>query len=118
MRTPKELLQDLIHHIERADSHKHLSLDEFEDSDMRDAVLYNLIIIGEIVKLLPEEIKNKHSDYAWNEVARFRDRAVHHYHKTSDKLIWETIRENLLPLKRKVELILSEIEQDPTLPED
>ena len=73
-------------------------------------MLYNLIIVGEIVKQLPEELRNRHSDYAWSEIARFRDRVIHYYHKTSDMRVWEAITEDLLPLKAKVLVMLAELE--------
>ena len=69
-----------------------------------------MIVMGEIVKLLPEEIREKHSDYPWSEVARFRDRSIHYYHRTSDRRVWEVLTERLPELKAKVQQLLAELE--------
>ena len=109
MRTTVELLSDLLDHIERAEKHSELSYEKFEGSTERDAVIYNMIIMGEIVKLLPEEIREKHSDYPWSEVARFRDRSIHYYHRTNDRRVWEVLTERLPVLKAKVQQLLAEL---------
>jgi uncharacterized protein with HEPN domain len=45
----------------------------FEDDIRADAVLLNLHIIGEAVKKLPNDLRERYSDVAWREIAGLWD---------------------------------------------
>jgi uncharacterized protein with HEPN domain len=48
--------------------------DEVFTDEMRfDAVLHNLHVIGEAVKQLPENFRERHPDTPWREIAGMRD---------------------------------------------
>jgi uncharacterized protein with HEPN domain len=53
---------------------------QFEaDEKTQDAVVRNLEIIGEAVKHLPEEVRNRYPPVEWRKIAGLRDIVVHHY---------------------------------------
>lgn len=74
-------LLDIIDSINRIEEYtKDLNFDEFISFIMaQDAVIRNLEVIGEAVKKLPDEVKNKKSHIEWRKIAGFRDVLIHDY---------------------------------------
>jgi uncharacterized protein with HEPN domain len=88
-----------------------ISQDDFAFDAMRvDSVLYNLMVIGEAVKNIPEEVKTEHAEVRWRDISRFRDRVVHHYFRTDLEIVWEIVQIHLPVLKQHTEKILEELE--------
>jgi uncharacterized protein with HEPN domain len=54
-----------------------------------DAVLFNLQVIGEAVKHLPEEARSAMPETSDSGPARLRDLIVHHYFALDVEIIWE-----------------------------
>ena len=50
-----------------------------QDRLRRDAVLYRLLLLGEIVSALPEAFRKRYPDVAWRQIRAFRNLAVHRY---------------------------------------
>jgi uncharacterized protein with HEPN domain len=63
-----------------------------------DAVIRNLIIIGEAACHIPEEISQKHPEVPWVEMRAMRNFVVHEYFGVSDKILWDTVQSDLPPL--------------------
>jgi uncharacterized protein with HEPN domain len=49
------------------------------DPKTRDAILWNLLILGETPKHVPREISDRHPAVEWRRIARFRDVLAHGY---------------------------------------
>jgi len=75
------------------------------------AVLRGLEIIGEATKNLSEELKKKHPNIPWKEIAGMRDKLIHQYFGVNLDLVWETIKTELPELKNQISRILKEIEE-------
>lgn len=106
-------LKDILTCISKIESYlKNDSFDEFKKKDVIiDAVLNNLIIIGESSSQLQEEIKNKYNNVPWREIIDFRNVAIHKYHSLNLKRIWSILKERLPSLKKDIKNIL-EIEKN------
>lgn len=78
-RTTRLYLNDILKAADKiARFVESLDAETFKTDELRsDGVLYNLMIIGEAVKSLPDEMKSE--GVRWRDIARFRDRVVHHY---------------------------------------
>ena len=75
------------------------------DDRTLDAVVRRLEIIGEAVKALPESLRSP--DFTqWKEIAGMRDILVHKYFGIDHRILWDTVKEDLPPLKSAVEGIL------------
>ena len=89
-----------------------ITFDQFSSESMRqDSVLYNLMIIGEAVKNVPEELRKKSPDVEWRNIGRFRDKLVHHYFGIKPRIVWEIVMNDLPPLRTHVEKLLEELKE-------
>ena len=79
----------------------------FGDSLCRDAVLYNLLVIGEAVKRLPEATRKAHSDIPWREIAGLRDVVAHAYFALDDEILWDAIQTDLPALRSRLRHLLA-----------
>lgn len=52
----------------------------FEDKQLQDAVVRRVEIIGEAVKNVPDDIKNKYTTVSWKEISGTRDIFIHQYY--------------------------------------
>jgi uncharacterized protein with HEPN domain len=71
-------------------------------------VLFNLNVIGEAVKKLPSELRDKYSDIAWREIAGLRDFVAHAYFALDLDILWDAIRHDVPALLSRVEVLIAE----------
>lgn len=62
-----------------------------EDRRTVDAVVRNLIIIGEAAVHVPEDICLKHPEIPWYDMRGMCNFVVHEYFRASDAVIWNTV---------------------------
>jgi uncharacterized protein with HEPN domain len=78
-----------------------MDLDAFQvDDKTTSAVMRKLEIIGEAVKQIPDEIRQKHSQVPWKEMAGMRDKLIHFYFGVDYHLVWKIITERLSQVKQ------------------
>jgi uncharacterized protein with HEPN domain len=61
-----------------------------------------LEVIGEAVKKVPTELRQKHPDLPWKEIAGTRDKLIHEYFGVDLQIVWETIKSDLNALDQGV----------------
>ena len=83
-------------------SHTHFH----EDEKTIDAVVRNLIVIGEAARLVPDEIAEQHPEIAWKKMRGLRNLAVHEYFGVDADILWETIQHDLPPLASMLRCVL------------
>ena len=77
----------------------------FEDDIRADAVLLNPHIIGEAVKKLPDDLRERYPDVAWREIAVLRDVIAHTYFALDSDILWDAVERDvpaLLDAVRKI----------------
>lgn len=68
-----------------------------QDKRTLKAVLYNLAVIGEAARKVPEEVAARYPAIPWREMGDMRNVVIHEYFGVDPKILWETIT-NELPL--------------------
>lgn len=63
------------------------------DSILRDAVLYRMMLLGEIASALPDDIRDHHPEVAWRQIRAFRNLAVHKYFGVDWAVVWRIAQE-------------------------
>ncbi len=89
---------------------KDINFDEFmKDETLKRACTRSLEIIGEAVKNLSSDFREKHKDVEWKKIAGLRDKIIHYYFGVNWDIVWDTIKNKLPELKDKIEGILKEL---------
>lgn len=70
--------------------------------EKQDAVIRRLEIIGEAVKNISSDLKQKCPNIPWREIAGMRDMLIHKYFGVDLKLTWKTVQKDLPILKREL----------------
>jgi uncharacterized protein with HEPN domain len=70
------------------------------------AVEMNFIIIGEAANQIPEEIEEKYPAIPWALMRAMRNRIVHVYFNVDEKLMWDTVQNDLPPLVSELKKLL------------
>lgn len=87
-------IQDILDSIEKIESFtRGMVYEEFvKDVKTQDAVIRNLEVIGEAVKNVSDDIKEKNNDIPWKSITGMRDKLIHEYWGVSLSIVWETIK--------------------------
>lgn len=86
---------------------ENLSLDEFLESEMYTrAFSRSFEIIGEAVKNLSEDFRNKHSDIEWKKLAGMRDKIIHNYFSVDYEILWDAVINKLPFMKENIQKII------------
>lgn len=85
---------------------------DYENDDLlHDGILRRLEIIGEAVRHIPHEFRERYPDIDWKEIAGLRDVLIHEYFGVNDERIWKTLKEDIPNLKTQIEQVLSSLEE-------
>ncbi|MEM2131034.1 MAG: DUF86 domain-containing protein [Candidatus Woesearchaeota archaeon] len=97
-------IKDIIKSIEKIEKYiNNISKEEFIKKDLIiDAVVRNLEIIGEAVKKIPNEIKEKNKNIEWKKIAGLRDVLIHEYAGIDLDIVWEIIKEKMPSFKKDI----------------
>ncbi|MFQ5910850.1 MAG: DUF86 domain-containing protein [Thermoplasmata archaeon] len=105
-------VQDIIESITRIEDYtRNVTEEEFyENTQVQDAVLRRLEIMGEAVKNIPDETKERHKGIPWKEIAGLRDILIHGYFGVNLKRIWKVVKEDIPELRVRILEVKREIE--------
>jgi uncharacterized protein with HEPN domain len=104
VRDDKEILAKILECINRIREYTKSGKDAFlKDQKTQDAVVRNFQIIGDAVKDLSSNLRDKHQDVDWAEWAKSRDKITHQYFDVDYEKVWGAVQNDIGPLRDKVE---------------
>ncbi len=110
MRDPTVYIDDILDAMEKAEAFAAgMSYAQFED-DVRTiyAVIRALEIIGEAVKRLPAEFRERYPLIPWKDMAGMRDKIIHGYDVIDLRIVWKTVKEDIPRIRPLLRRILQE----------
>jgi len=78
------------------------------DEKTQSAVVHQLLLIGEAVKRLSDMFRENHPEPPWRDIARMRDRLIHHYDAVDLDEVWKTAETDVPELKGQLEPLVRE----------
>ena len=101
----QDRIQDILEAISEIQSFTEgMDYETFKDDDKSiRAVEMNFIIIGEAATQIPDEIEEKYPDIPWSLMRAMRNRIVHVCFNVDEKLMWDTVQNDLPPLISELE---------------
>ncbi|MDZ4159689.1 MAG: DUF86 domain-containing protein [Anaerolineaceae bacterium] len=103
MKDTRKLLQDMLDAIASIEFFVVPSYDAFlEDEKTQDAIMFNLIVMGEAANKISDEFQEKHPEIPWSSIIGTRNVIVHGYDQVKLQIVWDIIHKNLQPLKESL----------------
>ncbi len=74
--------------------------------EKQSAIIRQIEIIGESVKNIPKEFRDKHPLIEWDKIAGMRDKIIHNYFGVDLDLVWKVVKNDIPNLKIQISEIL------------
>lgn len=75
-----------------------------------DAVLYEIVVLGEAARRLSAELRAAHAEVPWREIIGMRSIVTHGYDEIDDDELWQVIQRDLPDLIQRLENIRSQLQ--------
>jgi uncharacterized protein with HEPN domain len=82
------------------------------DDILRDAIERRIEMISEASRRLPEDMKARHPEVPWHNVAGIGNVLRHEYYSVNMDIIWRIATQDLRPLAAAVDRLLAEVLRD------
>lgn len=106
----KEAKPYLLHILEECkflrEKSRNLTFEKFNsDPVIKKAFVRSIEIIGEAVKNIPFQFRNKYKSIPWKEIAGMRNRLIHEYFGVNYRIVWKTVKEEIPELEKNIKEI-------------
>lgn len=78
-----------------------------KDGTLTRACARSLEIIGEAVKNISTDFKNKHKTIEWKKLSGLRDKVIHYYFGVDWDIVWDVIKNKIPEIKMNLEKIIN-----------
>lgn len=77
------------------------------DIEKQSAVLHQRLVLGEAVRRLSPDFRERHPSIPWAKMMAMRNLLIHSYDRVDLQIVWDTVEQELPPLLASVEPLLS-----------
>jgi len=106
----KALLKKMAEYCQRIEAARNRFGNSFEsfssDADYKDVVCMNIFQIGELSNQISDSLKETLSSIPWSQMYGIRNILAHAYIKLDDKIVWDTVVNDIPKLGNKLQEIL------------
>jgi len=104
-------IEDILESIKLIEQYiKNLSKENInKNQGIKDSIVRRLEIIGEAVKNIPDDFKERYPEIPWKKIAGLRDIIIHAYFNIDLDILWDIIQKDLLDLKENIQRIKKEM---------
>lgn len=89
---------------------KDVTFEEFDDNiDLQDMTVRRIEIVGEAVRRLEKNFKDKYPEIKWRKPADMRNILIHEYDDIKWKVVWDTAKEDIPILKKQIKELLKQL---------
>jgi len=101
-------LQDILEAMTHVEEYtRGFSYDDFiDDTKTVDAVIRNLLVIGEAAGRVPKTVRSRHPEIAWKNMTGLRNILVHDYFGIDLTIVWRIVTKNLPATKPLIASLL------------
>jgi len=103
-----DYLQDILDSIDEIrEFTQGMSFDDFAaDRKTINAVLRSIEVMGEASRKIPDRIRSQYTQVPWRKMTGMRDKLIHEYHGVDIDTVWQTLHEDIPPLKDQIQEII------------
>jgi len=104
----RDYLRQILAAIERIERYIGVGRDAFfAETQWQDATILQLAVVGEAVKRLSTDTRNRMPDIPWKDIAGMRDFLIHDYFGVDLQTVWETSQRDVPVLRQAIEQLLT-----------
>jgi len=85
------------------------------DRKLQFAVIRALEVVGEASRAIPEEVRILAPEIPWRQISITRNKIVHHYFGVKLDIVWQVTVQDLEPLIRSMERLLTQLAPSPSM---
>lgn len=105
----QQRLKDMLASVEAIENYSVSTFEQFaSDSKTQDAIMYNLIVMGEAANQITIEFQERYPSIPWSSIIGTRNVIVHGYDQVKLQIVWEIVQRDLEALKRELQKVIEE----------
>ena len=101
----KHILDELNYLLEKSSESSETEFSN--DATLQRAFTRSLEIIGEATKKLDREFLDRYPDIPWADMAKLRDKLIHHYFGIDYELVWNIVIVEVPKLKDQIQGVIN-----------